>query len=115
MDDEHPETDGTTPTGTMNPTDEESTPLAELDEALEKIEARGSEIRDAQLEQALEQLRATGTLTSSQQAAVRQLSKRLVEQLLAVPQSSLCDAVEAGDTEATETVIELFGADGYDR
>lgn len=95
----------------MTQADDQSPTIAELDDTLEQLSSRGEEIREAQLEQALDRLDEMGALTTSQRSAVEQLSYRLVEQLLAVPEASLREAITAGETETAETALELFEAD----
>lgn len=100
-----------TPDPLMTQADDQSPTIAELDDTLEQLSSRGEEIREAQLEQALDRLDEMGGLTTSQRSAVEQLSYRLVEQLLAVPEASLREAITAGETETAETALELFEAD----
>lgn len=76
-------------------------------ESISYITARGEAIRRRELETALDRLEAQGELTPGQQAAVEELSERIVEELLAVP----VDAIErapGSDTEALEVALRLF-------
>lgn len=82
-----------------------------VERALTRIEARGAEIRAAELDRALTRLEARGELTEEQRAAVETLSERLVERLLSVPRESLRAAAHRGDDERAGTALELFGDD----
>ena len=93
----------------MRPDDPRTDTNREMEQALERMDARGEAIRAEQLDRALEQLAATGSVSGAQREAVEQLSRRLVERLLAVPQSSLRASVQRGDEGAAETAVELFG------
>ncbi|MFC6975981.1 glutamyl-tRNA reductase [Halomicroarcula sp. GCM10025709] len=89
--------------------DDTTEPTIDVEQALGQLAARGAEVRAEQLEEALTRLRADGDLTDEQVAALEQLSERLVDRLLAVPEETLREAANRGDEEAVETAMELFG------
>jgi len=90
-----------------------------VDEAVGRIRGRATAIRDRELETALTKLEASGDLSSADREAVAGLADRLVEELVAVPESSLREAAAAGNSEdgedrddsresPVETALELF-------
>nr|WP_284008319.1 glutamyl-tRNA reductase [Halomicroarcula sp. YJ-61-S] len=93
----------------MSVNDDTTEPTIDVEQALGQLAARGAEVRAEQLEEALTRLRADGDLTDEQVAALEQLSERLVDRLLAVPEETLREAANRGDEEAVETAMELFG------
>lgn len=78
-------------------------------ETIERITARGEQIRRRELETALDGLQAHGDLTPGQRAAVETLSTTLVEELLAVPVEAIERAPE--DDEALAACLRLFPPD----
>lgn len=82
---------------------------------LERIRERGEQIRQEELQRALVRLEQQGDLTDAQREQVRQLTDRLVDRLLAVPESTLENA-SAESRETLRTVAGLFAPDdGADR
>jgi glutamyl-tRNA reductase len=86
----------------------------DVDEALAQIRARGESVRERELETALGRLDAHHDLSAAERAELERLSRRLVEQLLAVPERGLREAAESDDAAADDddtaaTALELFG------
>jgi|GEM_PF-1384560 len=90
-----------------------------VDEAVGRIRGRATAIRDRELETALSKLEASGELSPEDREAVADLADRLVEELVAVPESSLRETVADGSGEngvdggdggdlPVETALELF-------
>jgi len=77
--------------------------------AVTRIRDRASAIRDGEVETALAKLDANGDLSDAERETVERLADRLVENLLAVPESSLRAAAADDDVETVETALELFG------
>lgn len=88
----------------------------DADESVEVAKAhireRGERIRRRKLERALQRLREHENLSEEDEQAVRDLARRLTEQLLAVPQSQL-DSVAATepDRKTARQAMALFGDD----
>jgi glutamyl-tRNA reductase len=89
-----------------------------VDEAVERIREPATDVRDSELETALAKLESRGELPERDREAVAALADRLVDRLLAVPESSLREAADAeasaetgsaGDERTVETALELFG------
>jgi len=81
---------------------------ATAEAAIARIRDRGTTVRDRELETALSQLEARGDPSPADREAVADLADRLVEALLAVPESGLREGDEV-DAETVETALELFG------
>lgn len=75
-------------------------------EAIDRITARGEQIRRVELETALAQLQAHGDLSADQQAAVEHLATSIVEELLAVPSTAIDRA--PADDESLAVSLRLF-------
>ncbi|WP_419181155.1 glutamyl-tRNA reductase [Haloarcula halophila] len=89
--------------------DDTTEPTPDVEQALGQLAARGAEVRAEQLNRALTRLRADGELSAEQVAALEQLSERLVDRLLALPEETLREAANRGEEDAVETAMELFG------
>ena len=87
-------------------TDEEE---VSADAAVERIRERATEVRDSELETAIAKLESHGDLSEHDREAVEALADSLVDQLLAVPESTLREAADAEDDRTVETALELFG------
>jgi glutamyl-tRNA reductase len=93
----------------MSVNDDTLESTTDVEQALGELSARGAEVQAEQLERALSRLRAEDDLSDEQVAAVEQLSERLVDRLLSVPEESLRAADTRGDQQKIETAMELFG------
>lgn len=93
----------------MSVNDETMDATTDVEQALGALSARGAEVQAEQLERALSRLRAEDDLSDEQVAAVEQLSERLVDRLLSVPEESLRAADNRGDQQRIEVAMELFG------
>ncbi|MFC7075999.1 glutamyl-tRNA reductase [Haloarcula halophila] len=93
----------------MSVNDDTTEPTPDVEQALGQLAARGAEVRAEQLNRALTRLRADGELSAEQVAALEQLSERLVDRLLALPEETLREAANRGEEDAVETAMELFG------
>ncbi|WP_324757293.1 glutamyl-tRNA reductase [Haloarcula montana] len=89
--------------------DDTTEPTPDVEQALGQLAARGAEVRAEQLDRAVTRLRADGELSAEQVAALEQLSERLVDRLLALPEETLREAANCGEEDAVETAMELFG------
>lgn len=66
-----------------------------------RLRHRGERIRRREVERALRRLDSRGELTDRKRAAVEALGERLVERLLALPESEL-------DSAADDSAVSLF-------
>ncbi|MFB6073964.1 MAG: hypothetical protein ABEJ89_03030 [Haloarculaceae archaeon] len=82
----------------------ESDPAA-ADRAVADIRERGQAIRDRQVAEAVRKLEAKRDLDDRERKVLEALGDRLVDRLLAVPESAL----EAADAETARTARDLFG------
>lgn len=83
---------------------EEGVPPARA--AADRIERRGAEIRDRQVERALSCLAEQGDLTPEKRAAVERVAARITEHLLDQPTTALR---ETDDEETVALALSLFG------
>jgi hypothetical protein len=116
--DDHPPDDHSTgdhPPDDHSTGDEAGPPT--VDEAVERIHDRATTVRDRELETALSKLEGGDDLSPSNREVVADLADRLVEELVAVPESSLrevsdSETGDSGDDTGTEppveTALELF-------
>ena len=81
-------------------------------DARARVRARGERIRERERDRALARLRSRRELTDREEAVLRDLARRLTDELLAVPERQL-GAVDSGeaDPDAAAVALELFGED----
>ena len=79
-------------------------------EAIKAIDRRADRIRERELERARRELDAETTLTTRQQAILRELSERLTDGLVSVPTAAIAEADEIRP-ETIEAALTLFGSD----
>ncbi|WP_135535782.1 MULTISPECIES: hypothetical protein [Halostella] len=88
--------------------DDERSVVVDPDAAADRIRRRAESVRRAELDDALGKLETTDGLTPGQRRAVRRMSERITETLIASPMSSLRTA---DDAETVAVAVELFGGD----